>query len=101
MFKQQLTSWFILRQIREFQALPAILSCLGRKGYDIHDEWCADAAMKKDWRAFLLHFESTLDTEVGPRVRVYDLEAIQEKERRNCKGTGSTHLPDGSQGPYR
>ena len=61
-FKQQLTSWFILRQIWEFQALPAILSCLGRKGYDIHDEWCADAAMKKDWHAFLLHFESTLDT---------------------------------------
>ena len=31
-FKQQLTSWFILQQIREIQALPAILSCLGRKG---------------------------------------------------------------------
>ena len=32
-FKQQLTSWFILRQIWEFQALPAILSCL--RGKDI------------------------------------------------------------------
>ena len=55
-FKQQLTSWFILQQIQEFQALPTILSCLGRKGYNIHDEWCADAAMKQDWHAFLLHF---------------------------------------------
>ena len=67
-FKQQLTSWFILQQIQEFQALPAILSCLGRKGYNIHDEWCADAAMKQDWHAFFLHFKSTLNTEVGPRV---------------------------------
>ena len=75
-FKQQLTSWFILQQIWGFQALPAILSCLGRKVYNIHDEWCADAAMKKDWCAFLLHFEYTLDTDVGPRVCVYDLEAI-------------------------
>ena len=85
MFKQQLTSWFILRQIQEFQALPAILSCLGRKGYDIHDEWCADAATKKDWCAFLLHFESTLDTEVGPRVHMYDLEAIWKKKDETAK----------------
>ena len=84
-FKQQLTSWFILQQIWEFQALPAILSCLGRKGYNIHDEWCADAATKKDWHAFLLHFESTLDTEVGPRVHVYDLEAIWKKKDETAK----------------
>ena len=84
-FKQQLTSWFILQQIWEFQALPAILSCLGRKGYDIHDEWCVDAATKKDWHAFLLHFESTLDTEVGPRVPMYDLEAIQKKKDKTAK----------------
>ena len=75
-FRQQLTSCFILQQIRELQALPAILSCLGRKGYNIPDEWCADAATKKDWHAFLLHLKSTLDTEVGPRVCMYDLEAI-------------------------
>ena len=73
---------FILQQIQEFQALPAILSCLGRKGYNIHDEWCADAATKKDWHAFLLHFESTLDTEVGPRVCVYDLEAIWKRKTK-------------------
>ena len=84
-FKQQLTSWFILQQIWEFQALPAILSCLGRKGYDIYNEWCADAATKKDWCAFLLHFESTLDTEVGPRVCLYDLEAIQKKKDETAK----------------
>ena len=103
-FKQQLASWFILRQIREFQALPAILSCLGRKGYDIHDEWCADAAMKKDWHAFLLHFESTLDTEVGPRVHVYDLEAIRKKKdetvkelvARICQMAARAHIGDGS-----
>ena len=47
-FKQKLTSWFIFQQIWEFQALPAILSCCGRKGYNIHDEWCADAATKKE-----------------------------------------------------
>ena len=84
-FKQQLTSWFILRQIWEFQALPAILICLGRKGYNIHDEWCADAATKKDWHAFLLHFESTFDTEVDPRVHVYDLEAIWKKKDKTAK----------------
>ena len=39
----------------------------------------------KDWHAFLLHFESTLDTEVGPRVSVYDLEAIQKKKDETAK----------------
>ena len=38
-----------------------------------------DAATKQDWQAFLQHFESTLDTKVGPRVRVYDFEAIHKK----------------------
>ena len=103
-FKQQLTSWFILQQIWEFQALPAILSCLGRKGYNIHDEWCADAATKKDWCAFLLHFKSTLDTEVGPRVCVHDLEAICKKKDKTakelaahiCQMAARAHIGDGS-----
>ena len=59
-------------------ALDAILSCLRKRGYAIHDEWVMDAATKQDWQAFL-HFESILDTKVGPRVRVYDLEAICNK----------------------
>ena len=103
-FKQQLTSWFIFRQIREFQALSAILSCLGRKGYNIHDEWCADAATKKDWHAFLLHFEYTFDTEVGPRVCMYDLEAMRKKTDETakelvaciCQMAARAHIGNGS-----
>ena len=56
-----------------------ILCCLGKKGYAILDEWVANNAMKEDWQAFLHHFETTLDTEVGPHVHVYDLEAIRKK----------------------
>ena len=48
-------------------------------------EWFADAATKKDCHAFLLHFKSTLDTEVGPRVHVYDLEAIRKKKDETAK----------------
>ena len=65
--------------IRNFQAHDAILCCLGKKGYAILDEWVADDAMKEDWQAFLHHFETTLDTELGPHVCVYDLEAIRKK----------------------
>ena len=60
-------------------ALDAILSCLGKKGYAICDEWVMDAATQQEWQAFLCHIESTMDTKVGPRVRVYDLEAIHKK----------------------
>ena len=60
-------------------ALDAILSCIGKREYAIHDEWVADAATKLIWKAFLHHFKSTLDTKVGPRVRVNDLEAIHKK----------------------
>ena len=71
--------WFVLCGVRNFLALDAILSSLGKKEYAIHDEWVMDAATKQDWQAFLCHFESTLDIEVGPRVKVYDLEAICKK----------------------
>ena len=60
--------------------LDMILSCLGKRGCTVHDEWVADATTKQDWHAFLHNFESTLDTEVGPWVRVYDLEAIRKKK---------------------
>ena len=78
-FCNQLTSWFNLRLIRNFQACDAILCCLGKKGYDILDEWIADDVMREDWQASLCHFETTLDTEVGPHVHIYDLEAIRKK----------------------
>ena len=73
-----MNSWFVLHRVRSFMALDTILSCLGKKGYEIPDEWVSDTATKQDWQAFLCHFESTLDTRVGPRVRVYDLEAIHK-----------------------
>ena len=60
--------------------------------------------MKQDWHAFLLHFTSTLDTEVGPRVQGYDLEAIQKKKDKTAKElvayiyqmVARAHIGDGS-----
>ena len=49
------------------------------KGYAILDECIAHNDMKEDWQAFLCHFETNLDTEVGPPVCVYDLEVIRKK----------------------
>ena len=77
--QKQMNSWFVLHGVRNFMAFDAIFSCLGKKGYAIHDEWVMDSATKQGWQAFLKHFESTLDTKVGPKVRVYDLEAIHKK----------------------
>ena len=51
----------------------AILYCLGKKGYALHDEWEASPATKADWQEFLQYFESTLNTEVRPPIQVYDL----------------------------
>ena len=66
--------------------LDAMFPCLGKRDYAIHDEWVTDAATKQDWQAFLQHFELTLDTEVGSRVRVYDPEAIcKKRDDTACK----------------
>ena len=81
-----------------------ILCCLGKNGYAILDECVADNAMKEDWQAFLGHFETTLDTEVGPCVHVYDLEAIRKKHDETARELvarihqlGSwAHIRDGS-----
>ena len=78
-FWKQINSWFVLHEVRNFMALDTILSCLGKKGNAIHDELVTDTATKQDWQAFLCHFESTLHTKVGPRVRVYDLESIHKE----------------------
>ena len=37
-FQKQMNSWFVLDGVRNFMALDAILSCLGKKGYAIYDE---------------------------------------------------------------
>ena len=85
-------------------ARDAILCCLGKKGYALHDEWVADPATKANWQEFLQYFESTLDIKVRPWVQVYDLEAIHKKheeaphdlEARICHMTSHTHIGDGS-----
>ena len=81
-----------------------ILCCLRKTGYAILDEWVANDAMKEDWQAFLHHFETTLDTEVGPCVCAYDLEAIRKKHdetahelvARICQLASQAHIGDGS-----
>ena len=52
------------------------LSCcyiFAKKGNAMYDEWTANEGFKNDWCQVLTYFESTLDTEVGPCVWVYDL----------------------------
>ena len=81
-----------------------ICCCLGKKEYAILDEWVADNATKEDWQAFLHHFETTLNTEVGPHVCVYDLEAIRKKHDETAcelvarihQLASQAHIGDGS-----
>ena len=37
-------------------ARDAILYCLRKKGYALHDEWVANPATKADWQEFLRYF---------------------------------------------
>ena len=45
-FCKHLTSWFNLQCVRDYMARDAILCCLGKKGYTLHDEWVANPDMK-------------------------------------------------------
>ena len=53
---------------------------LGKEGYDAMDCWMpTDSADKNDARKFLNYLESTLDNEISPCVRVYELKDIKKR----------------------
>ena len=61
-----------------------LLSILRNKGYSAMDHWMpTDSADKNDAGKFLDYLEITLDDEISPCVRVYELEDIK-------KGTDET-----------
>ena len=103
-FHKYLTSWFNLWCVRNYMARDAILCYLCTKGYALHDEIVADPVLKVYWWELLWYFESTLDTEVGPQVQVYDLKIIHKKyEETPCElvpiihqMASHAHIGDGS-----
>ena len=102
--KQQLTSWFILWQIWEFQALPAILSCLGRKGIQ-HPWWMVCRCSHEEGLACIL---TTLWIYPWYRSRSQSLHvwlrSYPEKERQTaeelvaciCQMAARAHIGNGS-----
>ena len=57
-----------------------LLSILGREGYAAIDCWMpTDLAGKNDAGKFLDYLESTLDHEISPCVRVYELEDVRKR----------------------
>ena len=57
-----------------------LLSILGKEGYSAMDHWMpTDHADKNDAGKFLDYLESTLDDEISPHVRVYELEDVKKR----------------------
>ena len=55
-----------------------LLSILGKEGYAAMDCWMpTDPADKNDAGKFLNYIESTLDDEISPHVRVYEMEDVK------------------------
>ena len=57
-----------------------LLSIPGKEGYASMDHWIpTDPVYKNDAGKFLYYLESTLDDEISPCVRVYDLEDVKNR----------------------
>ena len=57
-----------------------LLSIFGKEGYAAMDHWMpTDPADKNDAGKFLNYLESTLDDEISPHVRVYELEDVKKR----------------------
>ena len=57
-----------------------LLSIFGKEGYAAMDGWMpTDPADKNDAGKFLNYMESTLDDEISPIVRVYELEDVKKR----------------------
>ena len=79
LFKHQFTSWKTICQIMS-DAVHYLLSILGKEGNAAMDQWMAtDPADKNDAENFLNYLERTLDGEISPHVRVYELEDIKKR----------------------
>ena len=78
-FKHQFTSWKKICQIMSDE-VDYLLSILGKEGYAAMDCWMpTDPADKNDAGKFLDYLESTLDDEISPCVRVYELEDVKKR----------------------
>ena len=76
LFKHQFTSWKICQIMSD--EVDYYLSILGKEGYAAMDHWMlTDPADKNDAGKFLDYLESTLDDEISPHVRVYELEDVK------------------------
>ena len=79
LFKQQFASWKKICQIMSDE-VDYLLSILGMEGYAAMDHWMpTDPADKTDAWKFLNYIESTLDDEISPHVRVYELEDVKKR----------------------
>ena len=79
LFKCQFTSWEKICQITTDE-VDYLLSILRNEGYAAMDHWMpTDPADKDDARKFLDYLESTLDYEISPCVKVYELECINKR----------------------
>ena len=57
-----------------------LLSILGKEGYAAMDCWMpTNPADKDDAGKFLDYLESTLDDEISPCIRVYELEDVKKR----------------------
>ena len=80
LFKCQLETWTRIRKIKVEEKLDYLLCILGKDGYAAMNRWVpADETHKNDPMKFLDHIESTLDDEISPGVRVYELEDITKR----------------------
>ena len=78
LFRCQFTSWKKIRQITA-NKVDYLLSILIKEEYAAMDCWVpANAAYKYDSGKLLHYLESTLDDEISPWVRVYELEHIKK-----------------------
>ena len=79
MFKHQFISLKKICQITSDE-VDYLLSILDQEGYAAMDPWMpTDTADKNDAGKFFDYLESTLDDEMSPHVRVYELEDIKKR----------------------
>ena len=86
LFKHQFTSWEKIYQIMSNE-VNYLLSILGEEGYAPMDHWMpTDPTEKNDSRKFLKYLESTLDDEISPCVRVYEVEDVKKRTDETIDG---------------
>ena len=72
--------WTRICKIKAKEKLDYLLCILDKESYATMNRWVpADETHKNDPAKFLDYIEGTLDDEISPRVRVYELEDITKR----------------------